>query len=44
MERNAETIKHDVLATAIEVGQMDGFSMEWNVNGEKATFGVKVVE
>ena len=44
IERNAETIKHDVLATAIEVGQMDGFSMEWNVNGEKATFGVKVVE
>ncbi|MGI5958659.1 MAG: isoleucine--tRNA ligase [Massiliimalia sp.] len=42
MTRNQDTISHDVLADDIKIGEMDGFTMEWDVNGEKATFGVKV--
>ena len=38
--RNADTIKHDTLAQIIEIGKMAGFTKEWNINGEKVTFGV----
>lgn len=40
MMRNAETIKTVVLADEIESGA-DGFTKEWNINGEKVTLGVK---
>lgn len=42
MRKYQASIQHDVLADAVCYGEMDGFTMEWNVNGEKTTFGVKV--
>lgn len=42
IERNAEEIKHDTLADEIVFGEADGFTGEFNVNGEKVVFGVKV--
>ena len=42
MAKNKEAIQHDVLADEIRLNEMDGFTMEWNINGEKAAFGVKV--
>lgn len=39
---NAEEIKSDVLADLIALGQMAGFSKEWNINGEHIIMGVAV--
>ncbi len=39
--RNADTICEDVLADGIMMQEMDGFVKEWDINGEKVTFGVK---
>ncbi len=39
--RNIETICEDVLADGITLGETDGFVKEWDINGEKVTFGVK---
>ena len=39
--RNADTICEDVLADGITLGETDGFVKEWDINGEKVTFGVK---
>ncbi|HAN44088.1 MAG TPA: isoleucine--tRNA ligase, partial [Ruminococcaceae bacterium] len=44
ISRNQNDIKHDVLADEIKLGELDGFAMEWNVNGETCSFGVKVVK
>ena len=44
LTRNREAICGDVLADEVKIGELDGFTMEWDVNGEKATFGVKVRE
>ena len=33
-------IKKDVLADEIIIGQMDGYTKEWNINGETVTLGV----
>jgi isoleucyl-tRNA synthetase len=41
MAKNKEAIQHDVLADEIRLNEMDGFRMEWNINGEEAVFGVK---
>lgn len=41
--RNADSIKADTLAEAIELGSMSGFTKEWNLNGEKVTMGVTQV-
>jgi len=38
--KNADAIKTAVLADAIEVGKTEGFSKEWNLNGETVTMGV----
>ena len=38
--KNADSIKQDTLAETIQLGQMSGFTREWNINGEKVTFGV----
>ena len=40
--RNAEEIKHDTLTDEIVFGEVDGFIADFNVNGEKVSFGVKV--
>ena len=32
--------KKDVLADEIIIGQMDGYTKEWNINGETVTLGV----
>lgn len=37
---NMEEIKGDVLATDVVFGKADGFTKEWNLNGETVTFGV----
>lgn len=39
---HANVIKHDVLAVDIVTGQMDGFTMDWNINGEDTQLGVEV--
>lgn len=41
MTANAEDIKTDVMADDIETGSLDGYTKEWNINGEKVTLGVK---
>ena len=38
---NADAIIGDVMATEIITGSVDGYSKEWNINGEKVTLGVK---
>ena len=37
---NKETIKAEVLATDIILGESAGYEKEWNINGEKVTMGV----
>jgi len=41
MERNAESIKGDVLADEIFAAEPKGYVKEWNINGEKVTLGVE---
>ena len=41
MQKNEAFIKGIVLADAIEYGHTDGFSKEWNINGEMVTLAVK---
>jgi len=41
MERNAEEIKSEVLADALESGKAQGYVATWNINGEQVTFGVE---
>ena len=38
--KKAEMLK-DVMATDIVIGSMDGYSKEWDINGETVTIGVK---
>ncbi len=40
MNANADNIG-DVMADALVTGSVDGYSKEWNINGEKVTLGVK---
>ena len=44
LEKNRDTVAHDVLADEVAFTRPEGFAMEWDVNGEKAVFGVKVVK
>ena len=44
MERNRESILHDVMGVELRTGAADGFTMEWDINGEKVTLGVQKVE
>ena len=41
ISKNEDTVKNDVLATEIVTGKIEGYSKEWNINGENVTFGVK---
>ena len=38
---NASEIQDEVLADKIEIGSVDGFTKEWNINGENVTLAVK---
>ena len=40
---NRESIKGDTLAEAISVQTPDGFTKEWDINGESVTIGVKKI-
>ncbi len=40
IRKNVEQIQADVLADEIVYDKVDGFTKEWNINGEKVTFGV----
>ena len=40
---NAAAIAGDVLAESVAVGEPDGFVKTWDLNGENAGIGVKVV-
>ena len=42
MQKNKELISHDVLADDMVFDAMDGYTAQWNVNGETVSFGVKV--
>lgn len=38
--RNADMIKATVLADYIQLGEMKGFTKEWDINGEEVVLGV----
>ena len=40
-DANKEQIKSEVLAVAINSGEVKGYSKEWNINGETVTLGVE---
>ncbi len=42
INRNRKDIFTAVVADELITGSVDGHTAEWNINGEKATFGVKV--
>ena len=42
ISRNKEEIFTAVVADNLTVGSVDGHTAEWNINGEKVSFGVKV--
>lgn len=39
-----KSIKSDVLADKVQLGEMDGFIKEWNINGETVVLGVQQVK
>ncbi len=41
VQNNEETIKEDVLADEVILGQANGYTKEWNINGETVTLGVE---
>ncbi len=41
IKANAESIMSDVMAVDIKVGELDGYTKEWNINGETVSIGVK---
>jgi isoleucyl-tRNA synthetase len=40
MQRNADTILHDVLADEIVYGHTEGYVKDWKINSEQVTLGV----
>ncbi len=43
LTRNEGSLTGDVLADELHIGETDGYTAEWNINGEKAEIGVKVI-
>ena len=41
MQKNKDSILTDVMATEIVTGSLDGYTKEWNINGENVELGVK---
>ena len=44
MRNNLAAIQNDVLADQVVFGKTEGYMKEWDINGEKAEFGVKKIE
>ncbi len=44
MRSNEQSILHDVMGAELRTGETDGFTQQWDVNGEKVTLGVKKIE
>ena len=43
LTRNKEEVMGDVLADELYLEGMEGYTADWNINGEKASVGVKVL-
>ena len=43
LTRYADTIRSEVLADDIRVGEMGGYTKEWNINGETGILGVEKI-
>jgi isoleucyl-tRNA synthetase len=41
---NADEIKDAVLADLVVLGEMKGFTKEWNINGEHVVMGVTKID
>ena len=41
LKKHTEEIKKEVLADDILTGTMGGYTKDWDINGEKVTFGVE---
>ena len=41
VKANADSIMSDVMALDIKVGELAGYSKEWNINGETVNIGVE---
>ena len=41
VKANADSIMNDVMALDIKVGELAGYSKEWNINGEAVNIGVE---
>ena len=41
LKEHADELKKEVLADDIVLGSVDGYTKEWNINGENVTLGVK---
>ena len=41
LEKCGDTISREVIADDIKIGEMGGYTKEWNINGETVTLGVK---
>ena len=41
IKNNADEIKSEVMADYIHLGEMKGFTKEWNINGETVMLGVE---
>ena len=41
--KNEDTIKSEVLAESVSCRAAEGFTKEWNINGEKVVFGVEKI-
>ena len=44
LKANQASILHDVLGEACHFDQLDGYTAQWDVNGEQTSFGVKKVQ
>ena len=44
INNNEDAIKKIVLANEFTFGKTDGYVKDWNINGEKANFGVEVMK
>ncbi|MCH5352866.1 MAG: isoleucine--tRNA ligase [Acutalibacter sp.] len=43
LRKNQQSILGDVLGEALHIGELDGYTAQWDVNGEQTSFGVKKV-
>ncbi len=43
LQAHESDILHDVLGDSCQYGQLDGYTAQWDVNGEETSFGVKKV-